>query len=375
MIEILTLAAIFFLSYFNGANDNFKGVATLYGGGILNYWQSLTWASIATAVGCLIAFLWVEGLAKTFTGKGIIGPELIDFPFFPLAIACAVIGTLFLATFLGFPISTTHALLGALVGIASTQGISKAAYSNIGTIAAPLILSPLIAAGIAFLGWKLFGHKFKKSKDPQACLCIDDQPSTSLSSANNIAMSSMNVENLSIEGAGVSLVLNSFAECKTKNYREILSLPLRDILHMGSSFAVCAARGMNDAPKIAGLLLLCSPSGITPKSFLFLSTGMILGGVFHSKKVAERMSNKISTMNKHNSVWSNVVTSILVIWASKWGVPVSTTHTSVGAIAGTGSSSKSLQWGELSKVLSSWFLTLPCAFIFAYVFMILAKQL
>ena len=73
------------------------------------------------------------------------------------------------------------------------------------------------------------------------------------------------------------------------------------------------------------------------------------------------VSNKITTLNPGKGLSANVVTGFLVIFASRMGVPVSTTHVSVGSIFGVGVVSKTADIGMFSKVLSSWFLTLPIA--------------
>ena len=82
MIAFLVLAAIF-LAYFNGANDNFKGVAALYGSGITTYRRALGWATLTTGAGSLVA-LGVAGLLlRKFTGKGLVPEGLTESPDFP----------------------------------------------------------------------------------------------------------------------------------------------------------------------------------------------------------------------------------------------------------------------------------------------------
>ena len=104
------------LAYANGANDNFKGVATLFGSGTADYRRALIWATITTALGSVTALVLARGLLQSFTGKGLVSPATVGDPSFPAAVALAAGLTVLLATRLGFPVSTTHALIGAMVG-------------------------------------------------------------------------------------------------------------------------------------------------------------------------------------------------------------------------------------------------------------------
>jgi PiT family inorganic phosphate transporter len=113
MILILLFIAACFLAYSNGANDNFKGVATLFGSGTTNYKKAINWATITTLSGSIAAIFLAEELVKNFSGKGLVPDELIQTPIFAIAIALGAAITVFSATKIGMPISTTHSLVGA----------------------------------------------------------------------------------------------------------------------------------------------------------------------------------------------------------------------------------------------------------------------
>jgi PiT family inorganic phosphate transporter len=135
---------------------------------------------------------------------------------------------------------------------------------------------------------------------------------------------------------------------------------LVDELHHFSAAAISFARGLNDTPKIVGLLLVVGPLD-TSISVLAIAAAMAIGGLIQAQKVALTMSKKIAGMNDGQALTANLITAILVIFASKFGMPVSTTHVSVGAIAGIGVVNRSARWRMLSQILLSWFLTLPLA--------------
>src|SRR5688572_2219137 len=108
MIATLLFFGVCFLAYTNGANDNFKGVASLFCSRTCNYRTAITWATITTFAGCIAAAFLAQALHKKFSGKGLVPASLTASPEFLLAVACGAGGTVLLATLLGFPISTTH---------------------------------------------------------------------------------------------------------------------------------------------------------------------------------------------------------------------------------------------------------------------------
>jgi PiT family inorganic phosphate transporter len=134
--------------------------------------------------------------------------------------------------------------------------------------------------------------------------------------------------------------------------------------HVLSGAWVCFARALNDVPKIAGLLLLVdfiSPGwGLTS-----IAACMVIGGLVSSRKIAKTMSNNITPMNQGQGFTANGVTSLTVTFASIFGVPVSTTHVSVGALFGIGAATKQGNMSTVRKIITSWLLTLPIAAMIA----------
>src|SRR6185312_10024805 len=115
MIAFLFLATCF-LAYSNGANDNFKGVASLFGSGTCSYRTAISWATITTFAGSITSIFLAQTLLKKFSGKNIVPDQFAGSEYFVLAVAIGAGATVLLATLLGFPISTTHALTGAIIG-------------------------------------------------------------------------------------------------------------------------------------------------------------------------------------------------------------------------------------------------------------------
>ena len=136
-ILLFLVLAVLFLAYANGANDNIKGVATLIGSGTTGYRTALVWATGTTFLGSLAALLLAGRLIHAFRGKGLVSDTLSGSPEFLLAVALGAAVTVLLATLFGFPISTTHALTGGLVGaglVAVSLGISTLHLGALGAM-------------------------------------------------------------------------------------------------------------------------------------------------------------------------------------------------------------------------------------------------
>src|SRR5438552_9210864 len=146
MLVILLLLATCFLAYSNGANDNFKGVASLFGSGTCGYRTAITWATITTFAGSIMSIFLAQTLLKKFSGKGIVPDHFVGSEYFLLAVAIGAGLTVILATLTGFPISTTHALTGAIIGcgiVAAGWQVNLAALGK--GFVLPLLLSPILA--------------------------------------------------------------------------------------------------------------------------------------------------------------------------------------------------------------------------------------
>jgi PiT family inorganic phosphate transporter len=136
-------------------------------------------------------------------------------------------------------------------------------------------------------------------------------------------------------------------------------------VHIGSAVTICFARAVNDTPKLAALLFAAQ---FTDSKLPIALVGlfMVVGGFVFAKKVATTMSQKVTRLDDTQGLTANLVTTSLVLLASKFGLPVSTTHVSVGAIAGVGASAGTLNWQALKGILLSWVATLPLALAIAW---------
>ncbi|HKN84638.1 MAG TPA: inorganic phosphate transporter [Pyrinomonadaceae bacterium] len=358
-LTVLFLATLF-LAYSNGANDNFKGVATLFGSGATSYKAAITWATISTFAGSITSLFMAETLLKNFSGRGIVPNELAAAPQFVLTVGLGAGLTVMLATFTGFPVSTTHALVGALVG----AGLTAVGTSvNFGTLGAlfflPLLASPLLAVGLGVVSYVAArGVRVKLGVKKEWCVCIDQvvhyvpipQP------AGLLALAPVTVPEIS-----VGPVEHCRQQYKGKLFGGEVQRGL-DIVHFLSAGTVGFARGLNDTPKIVALLLVIKTFDVK-FGMLLVAVAMAIGGLLNAKKVAITMSKRITPLNPGQGFTANLVTSTLVIFASRFGLPVSTTHVSVGSLFGIGLITKEANRRVVSGILMSWLLTLPIAAI------------
>jgi PiT family inorganic phosphate transporter len=134
---------------------------------------------------------------------------------------------------------------------------------------------------------------------------------------------------------------------------------LLDCLHFLSAGAVSLARGLNDTPKIAALLLVAAAINVRG-AMIGVAAAMAIGAVLSGRKVAHTMSQKITDMNPGQGLAANLSTTLLVITASYNGLPVSTTQVSVGSLLGMGMVTGQAKWAPVTHVLLSWVATFPC---------------
>jgi PiT family inorganic phosphate transporter len=352
---------MFWLAYNNGANDNFKGVATLYGSGLTPYKKALKWATLTTFLGGLASFFLASGLVVAFSGKGLVPDSLLGTPLLLISLGVGSASTLVLANKLGLPVSTTHALTGGLVGITLiTKGFIPGQIF-LYKFVLPLLLSPLIAIVLALLFSKIINNMVNKSSANNAdCLCVGTEANVLVQ--GNALLTTVANPLVPLVKIGAS---NS-RECVQEENKSILKMDLTNVLnitHYLSAGAVCFSRALNDTPKMAALLLVVG-STLEGWSLGLVLIAMVLGGLIGSKKTAEIMSHKIANFNSTEGLSANLVTSFLVLSASRFGLPVSTTHVSCGSIFGIGLANKNYKWETIKQIISAWLGTFPLSAIF-----------
>jgi inorganic phosphate transporter, PiT family len=363
MTLVFLFLATCFLAYSNGANDNFKGVASLFGSRTCGYRTAITWATLSTFAGSIMSIFLAQTLLKKFSGKGIVPDHFAGSEYFLLAVAIGAGLTVIIATFTGFPISTTHALTGGIIGCGFVAVGSQVNLSALGKgFVLPLLLSPVLAIGIAGLLYILF-HALRVATGTKKewCICVGTEERVVAMPQPSSVLALRSVTST------ITLSVDEQENCRERyagSFLGIGSQQLMDAAHFLSAGTVSFARGLNDTPKIVALLLLWKALDIR-WGFTAVALTMALGGLINARKVAETMSRKITPMNHGQGFTANLTTAVLVVLASLFGLPVSTTHVSVGSLFGIGLTTRKANVPMISAIVLSWLVTLPCAAIAA----------
>ena len=355
---LLILAALA-ITFANGANDNFKGVATLFGSGTANYRRALLWATVTTMAGSIMALVLASSLVARFSGRGLVPDVLTGDPAFLTAVGGGAALTVLIATVTGFPISTTHALTGALVGAGFFAANGQLHFSALGTgFVAPLLLSPITAALLmAMMYASVRALRSRAGNTRDMCVCVATtqpvvQPAAAYASGMTQPLTSV---------APVPIVA-PVSECTAHGLTpRATTSALRDGAHYLSAGAVGFARGVNDTPKLLALLLPAQMLLPTGPALLLLTGVMAIGGLLAAARVAETMSHRVTAMTPSQGLLANATTAVLVLFASRFGLPVSTTHVSTGSLFGLGAVTGSAHWRTILQIVLAWVVTLPCA--------------
>lgn len=330
------------LAWANGANDVSKGVATLIGSGLAKPTYAILWGTLWTLLGGVAAVFWGAALAANFA-HGYLADGFHPGTAFVASALFGAFGWVGVATRWGLPVSTTHGLLGGIAGAALTEagpdGLNGGAIA--GKALLPLLASPLLAivlCGALLLAVRWLA-RFIPAWRPGCCEPAEWQA-------------------------------DPFRCADTDNTP---ASPLRKTLlhglHWLSSGAVSFARGLNDAPKIAALLILALPGlGLSPAETTLWAVGtvtaaMVAGSLWGGRRVAQVLAFRVAELDAGRGLAANVGTSLLVLAASPLGLPVSTTHVSTGSLMGVRFADRSApaQADALRAILIAWLVTLPVA--------------
>jgi PiT family inorganic phosphate transporter len=319
-----------------------------------------------TLAGGLASLVISIGLVKAFT-SAIVGPEVLTAPSFALAVAIGAAAWVIVASATGLPVSTTHALTGAIVGVAVVAGGGGSVrwWMLLSGIAAPLALSPLVSAAI---GYAMHAAAVRIAP---ACVCVRDEITLgTVDSAGTIA------------GVLVPRVVASTSGCAAADTdwpAYALRAPARSrrslggggrfmpagALHWGAAAALSFARAVNDNAKLAAIAALGVPAfgaGLWA-AFAVTAAAMTIGSYVAGVRVTRTLGERVVHMDQDTGLAAALVSAALVLAASFHTLPVSTTHVSTGAIIGAGArqGGDAVDWRSVALLIGAWVGTLPVA--------------
>jgi inorganic phosphate transporter, PiT family len=306
-MEVLVLVLVLGLAAANGANDVPKGVATLAAAGVARIRPAIIWGTITTAIGCLVSLTFAAKLTALFS-NGIVSEA--PTAAFAVAVLIGTAGWVAVATWRKLPVSTTHALVGALLGAGVLFASSSVHWDVLlNKVIGPLLLSVVVAYVVSIMLTYLGRAVARRSAARREAADRPDHPTAHVGGP---ATAVVEEEEATARLSGVSL------------------------LHWTTSGFTSFARGMNDAPKIVAIGSFALIGGMTPQTLLLAVTAaMAIGGLVAGSRIAKTLSVCVTDISHVEGFTANATTAVLVGLGAFQGLPMSTTQVSVGAIAGT----------------------------------------
>lgn len=317
VIFLVIIALVF--DFLNGFHDSSNSISTIVSTRVLSPRQAVLWAAFFNFIA---AFLIGTQVAHT-VGKGIVQLEVIDNLVIFAALGGAIVWNI-TTWYFGLPSSSSHALIGGLIGAGIAKGgLGTLVWSGILKTTAFIFLSPTIGLvlGFVFMTFSMF-----------------------LNRRSNIARTD-------------------------KIYRK---------LQLISSAVYSTGHGMNDAQKTIGIIAVVLYSkGLIGSNFhipwwiIILCYSVIaLGTMFGGWRIVKTMGTKITKLRPIGGFSSEAAAACAIIGSSLAGIPVSTTHTIAGAIVGVGSTNRlsDVRWGVAGNIVWAWILTIPISAMISAMF-------
>ncbi len=405
---ILACVFGFFMAWGVGANDVANAMGTSVGSRAITIKQAILIAVIFEFLGA-----WLAGGQVTDTiRKGIIDPSLLSgdpqlLVYGMLASLLAAGLWLMIASAKGWPVSTTHSIVGAIVGFAAVGlGVGAVAWDKVGQIAASWVVSPLLAGTIAYVLFRSVQRLIFENRDPFAA-AKRYVPGYIFLVGFIIAMVTL-VKGLSHVGLDMSFGQSVLIACVVGVVTMVLGILLENrinrekrqgdtfsfsgvervfgVLMMFTACAMAFAHGSNDVANavgpLAAVISVVQSQGevggvaILPWWVLVLGGGgIVVGLVTYGHKVIATVGTGITELTPSRGFAATLAAATTVVLASGTGLPISTTHTLVGAVLGVGLARgmTALNLRVLGTIFMSWLITLPAGALLAILFFFMFK--
>ena len=407
---LLILAVIFglFMTWGIGANDVANALGTSVGSGAITVRTAIIVAAIFEFAGAALA----GGNVTETIRKGIINPELIadrpDLLIFGMLAALLAAGTwLAIASAKGWPVSTTHSIVGAIVGFAVAGiGIEAVNWGKITQIVASWVVSPLLGGAFAFALMMSIRKLILGAQNPLES-AIRWAPVyiflagfvitliTLFKGLKHIKIDLDLPESLLIAallGAGVAWIGRVMVRRINFDPAADQSFQFAGVERVFAPmivFTACAmafAHGSNDVANGVGPLtavfgLVKSGGEVAQKSPMPLwilalgGVGIVLGLTTYGYRVMQTIGGKITALTPTSGFCATIAAAVTVVLASRTAMPVSTTHIAVGAVMGVGLARgiAALDLRVIGKIVVSWVVTLPAGGLLAAAFFFMFK--
>jgi len=390
---VFAIAACIYMACNIGANDVANAMGTSVGSGTLNFKQAILIAAVAEFAG---AFL-VGGHVSNTIRKGMLDPLIFaDVPFHLVygMIAALVASAIWLhwASSLGWPVSTTHSIVGAVIGFGMVAGgVDAVSWSKVGKVVMSWVVSPVMGGVFAFFIFRFITQQILNRRNPLlhakkllpfivliVCVIL----------ANSMFYKGLKHLNLDLSFAtamAYALMIGAVGFVISKVLvRRVEDVPIEDIhqqlvstedifkyLQVITAFYVAFAHGSNDVANAVGPLaavVSILESGTVqmkvemPVWILAMGGGFIVFGLLiWGRRVMMTIGSKITEITPSRGFSAEFGAATVVLICSKMGLPISTTHTLVGSVIGVGMARglPTLNLSIVYKIFISWISTVP----------------
>ena len=409
---LLILAIIFgvFMAWGVGANDVANAMGTSVGSGAITLKQAIVIAMIFEFAGAYLA----GGEVTATIRKGIIDPLSLqgtpEYLVYGMLSALLAAGTwLLIASMLGWPVSTTHSIVGAIVGFAAVAiSIDSVNWSKVGTIAASWVVSPVLAATISYMLFRSVQNLILNTATPfenakryvpiyMFMVGFMITMVTLIKGLKHVFKDmgfQLNYFEMVLIASCVGIVVSiigSIMLTRVKRNKELESddrfANVEKVFAVLMVFTACAmafAHGSNDVANAVGPMAaavstiksgsITATSSMPAWILLVGGVGIVVGLITYGYKVMATVGTKITELTPSRGFAATLGASATVVLASGIGLPISTTHTLVGAVLGVGLARgiAALNLRIVANIFTSWVITLPAgavlSILFFYVF-------
>lgn len=384
-----------------GANDVANAMGTSVGSKTLTFKQAIMVAALAEFLGAV----FVGGHVSETVRKGMVEPSVFSDQ--PLHLVYGMIAALVasaiwlhIASYLGWPVSTTHAIVGAIVGFGVLAGgIDAVSWGKVGKVIASWFISPFLGAMVSYLLFRFVSARILETRNP-LLHAKRNVPYLVFLVLVILAISMVykGLKNLHMDlpfsqAMIISLFVGVFGFIVTKKLvSRVETIPPKTIpeqyaaaehifkfLQVFTAFYVAFAHGSNDVANAVGPLatvVATLEGGVIlatvemPLWILVLGAScIVIGLMIWGRKVMETIGKKITEITPSRGFCAEFGAATVVLICSKMGLPVSTTHTLVGAVIGVGLARglATLNVSIVKKIFLSWLYTVPFSAVLAMI--------
>lgn len=410
-VVYIVLAAVFglFMAWGIGANDVANAMATSVGSKALTIKQAILVAAVFEFLGAVLA----GGEVTDTVRKGIVDTDLLagspELLVYGMLAALLAAGTwLFIASKNGWPVSTTHSIVGAIVGFAAVGiGVDAVQWGKVGTIVMSWVASPLTAGFIAYLIYQTVQKLILRQDDPleKAKRYV---PVYIFLAAFTITLVTI-LKGLSHVGLTISLrdsyllataiavgiaLIGAVAirriqpDKKAEKHQHFYTVErVFGVLMVVTACGMAFAHGSNDVANaigpLAAVISVAQTGEIAAKAGLPLwvlalgGVGIVIGLATFGRHVIATVGKKITQLTPSRGFAAELAAATTIVIASGTGMPISTTHTLVGAVLGVGLARgiEAIDLRVVARILVSWVVTIPAGAFLAIVFFFIFKTI